>query len=219
MAFSPIVYDNVAVGLTSFAALFEPTSIDKIGRIASCLTSETAANPMGERRLLTHFTPNSIELAKLGTLIPGGHSASWEVLPSESSSIISKNEMNCMLRLSPWVEHIWLKRGAQGVLHFTTATCGSDGAPSNAVAIARSGTTEVAATITNYPADVLDASHIVSTTGAGDSFVGGLIAGFVETDVHNVSPAAVQRAMQCARLSMESEQAVAPSVVNLRRIS
>lgn len=184
-----------------YATLFEPTSIDKVGRIASCFDDDCR---------LTHFTPNSLELAKIAGMV-SGPSLAWEPAAAGSSDI-SDVELEQLLRLTPWINHVWLKRGARGVLHFTTVD--ANAAPSNAAAT--SPAAGLAAVAVNYPAHLLDASQILSTTGAGDSFVGGLIAGLIEAES---TPAAVRRAMQCATLSLQSLQAVSPSVDELKKRS
>lgn len=218
---------NLILGLSTslgFKTVFEPTSIDKMERILPSFTN-LVARDLGEPKILTHFTPNTFELAKIcqALVIKMPHSTSpirWKKSIGALTHIgIEDAELNNLFALTPWVENVWLKRGSNGVLHFRVLPLSELADDKNVVAVAKAkrGRPPVAAVIDHYPAFPIDIADIVSTTGAGDSFVGGLLAGLLGTTQNGyVTKNAVENAMRCAALSLRSAKAVSPEVTSLK---
>ena len=111
--------------------------------------------------------------------------------------------------LLPFVENLWIKAGPLGLVHVGIVPLSSGaGARGSGLAYALGGVHEgKQLVVRRYPAPVITEDEIVSTTGAGDTLVGGLIAGLVG-DV-GVSPEVwIKAAMDGVGRTMRSRRAV-----------
>lgn len=120
-----------------------------------------------------------------------------------------------MVSLLPWVGDIWMKCGENGLMHLGIRDTNSQEQRNNNVKriqqvlpthFTRHGFTsgsQPALALTHYPPFKME--HVVSTTGAGDSLVGGLIAGLASGLGQEKT---VDVALKTARASLGSSRAV-----------
>ena len=171
----------------------------------------------GFRSRLTHLSLNVLELDVLHESV---HlvGEEFDPLTTETATFVTGNyQLDQAIRkaidLLPLVEHFWLKCGAQGLIHIRGASMAPTGETSGPIdaegwspKTTRMQTDGRDILITHYPALPIADNRIISTTGAGDSLAGGLIAGLLcaESDI-----VWVRRAMDGARRSLTSRRAVA----------
>ena len=216
----------------SGSAFCDPTSIPKLHRLIPSLLARTARTPFCIPPL-SHFSPNLIELdafdIALNTRGISDASTScardftdclqlnvkWRSMVREFTKhpdrhwMRETNVIQKMARCLPFVGSIWTKAGSNGVVRMHT----SDTKPKE-----EEGTIihtpkkkgmlymkdEGYVVVTHYPTISIPANEIVSTTGAGDTLVGGLVAGLVdgkgeERDWVNVALQGVERTMRSRR--------------------
>lgn len=211
----------------------DPTSLPKMMRILPAIVQHRPTP--NQRPLITHYTPNNLELKALydalrskGLLetehwwafidslqLDQNWRSSVERLAKRSGQawIAQEGVAQMMVSLSPWVENIWLKCGDKGVVYLSVQSA----------SVAKGTATERASTkvfhdfttesgksqrlvLAHYAAKTLP--NIVSTTGAGDSFVGGLLAQINGRHWTSEVDRVVDVAMGCAEKSLISERAV-----------
>jgi pseudouridine-5'-phosphate glycosidase/pseudouridine kinase len=101
--------------------------------------------------------------------------------------------------LLPFVEDLWIKCGRSGVIrvHLTREDAGDlrHGIPDGRVLRIR-----------HFPPMEIGSEEVVSTTGAGDTLVGGLVAGLLSEEKEEVW---VERALERVKRTMMSHRAVA----------
>lgn len=171
--------------------LCDPTSTPKISRLLPALR----AHP----RALTHLSPNQLELDHLYAAISESDDNGWEFVNSiglgpdwraglEAFSsrkhrdwIRNHGVATKMVACLPFVGGFWLKAGAAGLVHLRfEASRPREGWPESLAHKVPSGPLEGQwLVLSHYPAPVITPEEIVSTTGAGDTLVGGLVAGLV----------------------------------------
>lgn len=232
--------------LCDFAALIDPTSISKTRRLThSFLKHIPQARPAP--RLISHLSPNIYELDTLHQWLqesevsqsteyfaaldqlgigerwrtslsrfapPGGFSWATDVgLPQKMTALL------------PWTNNVWLKCGSRGVLHLgvfeqepPTTSTNADQEGSFRLVHRIEAVPSSYLCLSYYPAHPLADRDIISSTGAGDSFVGGLAVGLAESTRADGQPseAAVKRALQCSSLSLQSLRAVSEALDQLR---
>jgi pseudouridine-5'-phosphate glycosidase/pseudouridine kinase len=170
---------------------------------------------------LTHIAPNLIELEDLANRLQNGSNA-VDSLPFDLTKherdigayckpeprrwISDQQVIPKILALLPSVsENVWLKAGSNGLLHATFNTAdrnqNSDG---DSVLTLQQG--DAVLTVTHFPAIRIPENEIVSTTGAGDTLVGGLVAGLVNGP--GEPKEWVQKALQRVERTMRSRRAV-----------
>lgn len=125
------------------------------------------------------------------------------------------------IQLLPFIPCILTKLGSQGVL-LTMLLAGNDGRLRTAEAApyilsrCKNGTSEVGGVYMRLfpPAELVTGTELVSVNGAGDTFLGALVAGLVRTGggVENL----IMGAQSAAVLSLKSKEAVSPGLAMLK---
>lgn len=201
-------------------AFCDPTSVPKAARLVKALRTHTIQDT-GRRRSLTHIAPNLIELEDLANRLQNGSNA-VKSLPFD----LTKNERDIEAYCKPeprrWisdqqvipkilallpsvVENVWLKAGSNGLLRATFSTADrTQHSDSDSVLTLQQG--DAVLTVTHFPAIRIPENEIVSTTGAGDTLVGGLVAGLVNGQ--GEPKEWVQKALQRVERTMRSRRAV-----------
>lgn len=211
----------------------DPTSLPKMMRILPAIQQHQPTP--NQRPLIAHYTPNNLELKALydvlrdkGLLdteqwwsyidslqLDQNWRSSVERLAKKSGQdwISQQGVAQMMVSLLPWVENIWLKCGDKGVVYLgvqpTSAATGSTPKRASTKAFHNFSTTTGKPSrlvLAHYAAKTLPA--VVSTTGAGDSFVGGLLAQINGKEWTSDIDQVVDIAMGCAEKSLVSERAV-----------
>lgn len=216
----------------------DPTSLPKMLRILPAIQQHQPTF-LG-RPLITHYTPNNLELKTLYDalrnkgLLETDHwwsfidslqlDSNWrnsvERLTKRSGQqwIGQEGVAQMMVSLLPWVGNLWLKCGDKGVLYMgiqtdqeiaSTTTTTARRASTKAIHKLPSvtGQSPCNLVMVHYTARTLPS--IVSTTGAGDSFVGGLLSQINSRPDWTASvDQIVNTAMGCAEQSLVSERAV-----------
>lgn len=119
------------------------------------------------------------------------------------------------LILLEYVQEIWLKAGNQGLLHVRYF---DDPPPQTErfTYVHKFGEGRGYVEFIHYPAPILPPGELVSTTGAGDTLVGGIVAGLLEResdagegrDLEMNEAAWVDRALERVGRSLRSRRAV-----------
>lgn len=211
----------------------DPTSLPKMMRILPAIQQHKSTP--NQRPLITHYTPNNPELKALYDALRGkglldtdhwwacidslqldqNWRTSVERLAKKSGQewIAQEGVAQMMVSLLPWVENTWLKCGDKGVVYL-----GVQSASAASGMITDRASTKVfhdfvtesgkprRLILAHYAAKTLPS--IVSTTGAGDSFVGGLLAQINGRDWASEIDRVANVAMGCAEKSLVSERAV-----------
>ena len=156
---------------------------------------------LGAARPLTHLSPNMLELdllyASLASLNPEVEELAWEYInalnlvadwrakletftsPVEREWIRKTGTIQKMVTCLPFVGSIWLKASHRGLLHLHIAVTPPPRTSPNSIFHRLPDSRGGYLVLTHYAARSLSADEIVSTTGAGDTLVGGLVAGLV----------------------------------------
>lgn len=170
---------------------------------------------------MTHIAPNLIELEDLANRLQNGSNA-VKSLAFDLTKHERDIEAYCNPELRRWisnqqvipkilallpsvVENVWLKAGSNGLLHATLSTTDrNQHSDSDSVLTLQQG--DAVLTVTHFPAIRIPEDEIVSTTGAGDTLVGGLVAGLV--NAQGEPKEWVQKALQRVERTMRSRRAV-----------
>jgi pseudouridine-5'-phosphate glycosidase/pseudouridine kinase len=111
-----------------------------------------------------------------------------------------------MTALLPYVAEFWVKASHRGVLHLHITPRSPK--QSNTMSYPLTGIHEGKHLIlTHYPAPKIPEDEIVSTTGAGDTLIGGLVAGLVSEQVEDEA-VWVGRALERVERTIRSNRAV-----------
>jgi pseudouridine-5'-phosphate glycosidase/pseudouridine kinase len=225
--------------LALLLAMFDPTSLPKMERMITSLRTNLPAPP-SEYRLLSHFSPNLLEVKELyGKLQQLGLfeteewfayiaelrlSANWRngierlsnIKEHDLGWLVNAGVAQMMVSLLPWVENLWIKCGQDGLIHLgivdaaREASRGQAGvrrvehdSPNDFKDFAIGQMEKPVLRLSHYSPIKLD--RMVSSTGAGDSLVGGLIAGLGRgLPIDQVA----RQGMDAARASLLSDKAV-----------
>lgn len=195
-------------------AFCDPTSTPKLPRLLAAL------NPS---RPITHLSPNLLELDLLHSLLPTlsdeTQAESWDRINSynlladfraklETWTSRSKGRgwtaeqgvVQKAIGLLPFVEDLWIKCGSLGVIRIhLTSEPGGSGDLRHSLPDGR--TLRVKHFL---PLEIKD-DEVVSTTGAGDTLVGGLVAGLMSGEEEEVW---VRTALERVKRTMMSHRAV-----------
>lgn len=161
----------------------DPTSIEKSGRVIQGLESIGSGRARAATRALSHLAPNDLELRAMWTSLTGrGHS-------SETGSSMGGYQLEELAsELLIHVDNLWVKCGARGTYH-----------------IYRDSNSRI--TSRHLPPGSVLPSDIVSTTGAGDTLSGGLVAALVAEEGRFTS-AWEERVMSQVVRTLKSPRAV-----------
>ncbi|BEJ12152.1 hypothetical protein CspHIS471_0206120 [Cutaneotrichosporon sp. HIS471] len=176
-----------ATSARGIPTLCDPTSVPKLARLIPALKERP--------RTLTHIAPNVLELDILhASLMDLDDDAAWtfvnnlnlgaewrgavEAFARRSGAWIADEGVAArMVQCLPWVGGFWLKAGNRGMLRLSLSLEGKrDG--SGDASISHHTPDGRTLTLTHYPPPVME-GEVVNTTGAGDTLVGGIIAGLI----------------------------------------
>jgi pseudouridine-5'-phosphate glycosidase/pseudouridine kinase len=209
-------------------AFCDPTSVPKLPRLTSALLPLLPSSP-SDHRPLTHLSPNTLELdlihQHLTSASPALEERSWEYISSLNLTSewrakvealshrpglglewitregIVQKAVGCL----PWVTSLWIKAGMRGLLHLRITTVKPEPASSDISQRLEGMHEGKYLALTHYPAVEVPEGEVVSTTGAGDTLVGGLVAGLLSREEETVW---VQRAMERVTRTLRSRRAV-----------
>ncbi|ORX36363.1 Indigoidine synthase A like protein-domain-containing protein [Kockovaella imperatae] len=193
----------------SIKTFCDPTSIAK----ASRLVQAAALVPSGDRlsrSLITHIAPNVVEAPIIARGLRRIRLVDWSGSVSSSPDEDSLDSLvmplaEC-LSLS---ENVWIKSGPKGLIHARLMT-EIEGGHLNPVPhlLRHPWLPDKRIGYWHYGPPAVAESEIVSTTGAGDTLAGGIIAGLIGDDETSPESLWVARAIQAAGLTMKSRRAV-----------
>lgn len=204
-------------------AFCDPTSIPKLPRLVQALIPRLPASPTSPRPL-SHLSPNVLELEKLHTafsdLSPEQEERSWAFTnflgleadfrakldrlgrTKGSEWLIEEGVVRMAMGLLPWVGQLWIKSGSRGVVQVGLSERPGSGGISYTLAGVHKGKHLL---IRHCPALSIPVGEIVSTTGAGDTLAGGIVAGLVGRETQDVW---MQKALEGVGRTMRSRRAV-----------
>ncbi|KIR40148.1 indigoidine synthase A family protein [Cryptococcus deuterogattii 99/473] len=207
----------------------DPTSTPKLPRLIPALNALLPSSPSSPRPL-THLTPNLLELDLLHSLLSSSASDStlstaWEFINSlgldadwrakvERFTSANGREwikidgvVQKMVSCLPYVASFWVKAGQRGLLHLRMTSVPPQPSTDTLVhpLIAEHNGKYLA--FTHYTPPIIRPEEIISTTGAGDTLAGGLVAGLVggKSEPEEVW---VRRALDRVGRSLRSKRAV-----------
>ncbi|KAI9632359.1 Indigoidine synthase A like protein-domain-containing protein [Dioszegia hungarica] len=212
----------------------DPTSTPKLRRLLPALASLLPTSPTA-RRPLTHLSPNTLELSQLHALLsdlPGETSnPAWDYVNSLNlqsdwrarleafgrkegmSWVVQEGIVQQAVGVLPFVQSLWIKAGQRGVIHLRIATSpaerGGEGSSSTSASISHKldgAHQRKYLVLSHHSAPVIKPEEVISTTGAGDTLVGGLVAGLV--DGKGSEEEWVRRALDGVGRSLRSKRAV-----------
>lgn len=213
-------------------AFCDPTSTPKLPRLIPGLTSLIPSSP-SSRRPLTHISPNILELSQMYNLlsdIPSDTSdLSWSYINSlnllsdwraklESFGrkkglewIVKEGIVRQAVGLLPFVESLWIKAGSEGLVHLRISSVSirpSQDSGSTTISHKLDGIHKGKhLVLSHHVAPKIRADKVVSTTGAGDTLVGGIVAGLVGGN--GTEDEWIGRALEGVGRSLRSRRAVA----------
>ncbi|WVR04017.1 hypothetical protein IAU60_001016 [Kwoniella sp. DSM 27419] len=210
----------------------DPTSTPKLPRLLPSLVSLLPADPT-HARPLTHLSPNVLELDLLYSLLSASASSeaeerSWAYVNSLGLSsdwrhaterftsaesgrgwLSTQGVIQKMVACLPYVGSFWVKASSRGLLHLrvTDRPASRTGVKSSSISQPLEGLHQGKyLVLTHHQPPEIKADEIVSTTGAGDTLAGGLVAGLVDGGA--VEDEWVRRALDNVRKSLMSRRAV-----------
>ena len=211
--------------LTTVLALCDPTSIPKLPRFIPALIHSLPKDRTTPRPL-THLSPNMIELDLFHSLLYSPTTSdevgeiAWEYINALNLTADWRNQVESftnrpdrgwirnegvlpkMVACLPFVGSFWVKASHRGILHLRITRS----PPPRGDSLSRYLSGEIGSLVlTHHPAIRIPEDELVSTTGAGDTFVGGVVAGLIdgrdEADI-------VGRALERVGRTMRSRRAV-----------
>lgn len=215
--------------LISFLAFCDPTSTPKLPRLIPALNILLPSSPSFPRPL-THLTPNLLELELLHSLLSSSasddtSSIAWEFINSlgldgdwrakvERFTNVNGREwikingaVQKMVSCLPYVASFWVKAGQRGLLHLRMTSVPPQPSPDTLIHPLAGQHSGKYLACTHYTPPVIKPEEIISTTGAGDTLAGGLVAGLVggKSEPEEVW---VRRALDRVGRSLRSRRAV-----------
>jgi len=214
---------SLAKKLTVELAFCDPTSIPKLPRLVPALLA-TLPRHITAPRSLIHISPNLLELDLLYTSLnsssPESGDIAWEYVnslnlladwrmkveaftnPSERDWMREEGVVQKMVACLPYVGSLWVKASHRGLLHLAVVSELHEG--SNSISHRLPAAHGGYLVLKHYPAIRIPEDEIISTTGAGDTLVGGLVAGVVRGSVEEEWVGKAER----VRRTMRSRRAV-----------
>lgn len=199
--------------------LFEPTSFEKCTRILAALEAQAVALGqhesdsmqgvnLAELGLGVDFcTPNTLELLEMHRFAVQRNLLQRTQFNIPVPPTLSKKVLQAALDLSPILgrKALLVKLGSRGVLSVLPAQTSGDSCP--------------VVTLHLPPDGVLAPEQLVSTTGAGDTFAGAVLAFVAQTRQARMDEETLERmvrgAQRAARLTLASKDAVAKELEQL----
>ncbi|OWT35422.1 indigoidine synthase A family protein [Cryptococcus neoformans Bt1] len=207
----------------------DPTSTPKLPRLIPALNILLPSSPSFPRPL-THLTPNLLELELLHSLLSSSasddtSSIAWEFINSlgldgdwrakvERFTNVNGREwikingaVQKMVSCLPYVASFWVKAGQRGLLHLRMTSVPPQPSPDTLIHPLAGQHSGKYLAFTHYTPPVIKPEEIISTTGAGDTLAGGLVAGLVggKSEPEEVW---VRRALDRVGRSLRSRRAV-----------
>ncbi|CAK9786522.1 hypothetical protein CC85DRAFT_306969 [Cutaneotrichosporon oleaginosum] len=177
-----------ATSARAIPTLCDPTSVPKLARLIPALNKLP--------RALTHIAPNILELDHLhAALMDLDDDAAWNYVNSlnlgaewrgaveafanrNGAWIADEGIAARMVQCLPWVGGVWLKAGSRGMLRLSLGLKPKSRG-GGAQSVSHRTPDGRTLTLTLYPPPVIAADEVVNTTGAGDTLVGGIVAGLL----------------------------------------
>lgn len=222
---------------------FEPVSIAKSTRImeGSQNSSKHASLPVYPNHLMDLMTPNQFELKAMFESLRASevceHEGWFKIIDSfalsgaltpdrlialTNTDLVSAGVPQQSIQLLPFVPCIMTTLGSQGVLvsqllHRNDARLASPEVSPYLLSCTNSPETSVGGVYLRlFPSvEHVRKESVCSVNGAGDTFLGALIAAAVRRPDKNIEDL-VDFAQSCAVMSMRSEEAVSPEIKSLR---
>lgn len=180
----------------------EPTSTPKLPRALEAIKKSGAR--------IDHITPNTLELAAIASTLQSSdrgpktlgprssdHIRTWTDTP-EKRWIWEERVFDNALAASAYCTTFWVKNGDKGVVRISA---GSEAACELAVLVGDG----LYLNATFHPPIPIDAKHVLSTTGAGDTLAGCIAAALVKGSSEK---ATVLGAMRAVDKTLRSQRAV-----------
>lgn len=178
--------------------LFEPTSVPKSLKIFFGSTLAT--------RAIRFTTPNQYELEAMSETAKSTMptTPSDNILPSLDIGKVAPRSAELVLpyglHLSQWIPNVIIKLGEDGCLF-----------------VGRSNVSNRSPVIRYFSPEQFDQTSIISVTGAGDSFVGALLANLryhskLQPEDQDTWKEIITRAQRAAVLTLQSDLAVSPCI-------
>nr|XP_019050142.1 indigoidine synthase A family protein [Kwoniella bestiolae CBS 10118]OCF29072.1 indigoidine synthase A family protein [Kwoniella bestiolae CBS 10118] len=226
-------------GELSIPTFCDPTSLPKIPRLSSSLLSllpSSLSDPRPLTNISPNILELDHLYNLIGTLSERSdelESRSWEYINSLNLGydwrgklesflngegrewIREKGIVPKMIRLLPFISSFWLKVSSKGLIHLeltsSPSSTGSEGKGDGIIYKIDNAKyhPEKHLVLKHYPPPDIDQDEIVSTTGAGDTLVGGLVAGLVDgQSTSTPQDVWVGEALQGVKRSLKSRRAV-----------
>lgn len=220
---------------------FEPVSAAKSRRLFSKTTALNSVLPALPQNVLSMATPNSIELASMHAAASEAglfeRNDWWQIIdsmgmPSSGSrdklasmtnaALVDQGVPQQSIQLLPLIPTILTKLGSQGVL-MTQLLRPQDAhltSPSSSPYILSRSTSDDSIIGGVYmrlfpPASMLSTEEIVSVNGAGDTFLGAIIAGLAQSSPRDLTDL-IEVAQQASVMTLKSKESVSPEIATLR---
>jgi pseudouridine-5'-phosphate glycosidase/pseudouridine kinase len=121
--------------------------------------------------------------------------------------VIQEGIIQQAVGILPFVESLWIKAGVRGLLHLRVTEEVPEKTSTTMISQKLDGVHQGKSLIlSHYDAPVIREDEVVSTTGAGDTLVGGLVAGLVAGEGREEEW--VSRALEGVERSLRSRRAV-----------
>lgn len=216
--------------LTRYAAFCDPTSTPKLPRLVSAL-SLSPKHDQGPT--LTHLSPNLLELDLLYSLLQTtisdtGSDRAWEYINSlgllgdfrakletwtnradaNRGWIAERGVVQQAIGLLPFTRNLWIKCGNRGLIHIHVSERLAAGQNREGATLIHRLPGQLGHLMIRHYAPLhIKEEDVVSTTGAGDTLVGGLVAGLLDESGEK-EEVWVQTALERVGRTMRSQRAV-----------
>ena len=239
----PTLQKWIAAGKATDAMVaFEPVSAAKSKRLFSKTSQSAAQLSVIPENKISLATPNALELASIHAEARAAEIFDrmdwWDVINSmgmsnsgsrdklvsmTSSSLVDQGVPQQSLQLLPFIPTILTKLGSQGVL-MTQLLRPLDPrltSPSSAPYILSRANTENSATggvyLRLFPsAEIMSKDQIVSVNGAGDTFLGLIVAGLAQDKPKDLTDL-IMLAQKGSVMTLKSRESVSPGISALRQ--
>lgn len=220
---------------------FEPVSVAKCKRLFPNLSEATTALSTTPQNVLSLAAPNAMELASMHAAARDAECFEradwWQIIDSmglsssgsrdklvsmTNASLVDQGVPQQSLQLLPFIPTILTKLGSQGVL--MTQLLGPNDprltSPSSSPHILSRSLNEngvVGGVFMRLfpPAEIVPTDRVISVNGAGDTFLGVIMAGLARGNPRPLADL-VQIAQQASVMTLKSKVSVSPSIATLR---